>query len=234
MSEPTVFIIDDDAACLDSTRELLDSAGLAAETFESASAFLQAFDRNRPGCLVPNVRMPGMNGLAVQDHLIEIGARIPVVFLSGRKDIATAVQTIRNCAVDFVQKPYRDQHLFDSINEALRRDAARRTPRAQGLKALDMQITSLTAREREAMSLALQGLQSKHIARELAISARTIEKHRSRLLNKLGVSSLAELLSDRANLISGGFSVQRASRVLAICVAVPSLPASVPPRRQAF
>lgn len=126
----TVFVVDDDAACRDSIRELVSSAGLSAETFTSASEFLAAFDPSRPGCLVLDLRMPRMDGLALQEHLTEIGARIPIVFISGHSDIATAVRAIKNDAVDFVQKPYHGSRLLDAVLEGLRRDATRRSPAA--------------------------------------------------------------------------------------------------------
>jgi FixJ family two-component response regulator len=123
----TVFIVDDDEACRDSTRELVCANGMAAQTFASASAFLQAFDLARPGCLVLDLRMPQMDGLELQAHLIGIGARIPIVFTSGHSNIAIAMKAIRNGAVDFVQKPYHDSRLLDAIWEALRRDRTGRS-----------------------------------------------------------------------------------------------------------
>ena len=130
MTEQTVFIIDDDEAFRDSVKELVSSVGLAAETFRSALEFLEAFDPARPGCLVLDVRMARMSGIALQAKLKEMGARIPIVFISGHGDIAMAVNAIKDGAVDFVQKPYHEQQLLDAIDEALRRDAAQRAPAA--------------------------------------------------------------------------------------------------------
>lgn len=195
MPEPTVFIIDDDEAYRDSVRELMSSVGLATEVYCSALDFLPVFDATRPGCLVLDVRMARMSGLALQEHLLAIGARIPIVFISGHGDIAMAVKAVKDGAVDFVQKPYREQQLLDAIDEALRRDASMRDPSsAEGGRRLDKQIASLTVREREVMRLALRGLPSKVIAKDLDISHRTVEQHRSRLLEKLGVSSITELM----------------------------------------
>ena len=203
MAEPTVFIIDDDEACRDSVRELVSSVGLAAETYSSAIDFLTDFDGARPGCLVLDVRMARMSGLALQERLLAIGARIPIVFISGHGDISMAVKTVKDGAVDFVQKPYREQQLLDAINEALRRDACMREPSTpERGTLLDKQIAALTTREREVMRLALKGLPSKVIAKDLDISYRTVEQHRSRLLEKLGVSSITELMrlqSERAD-----------------------------------
>src|ERR1700736_2328013 len=126
MSEPTVFIVDADDAVLDSIAELVMSVGLRAATFRSAQEFRDSFNTEQPGCLVLDVRMAHTSGLALQDELNTIGARIPIVFISGHGDIAVAIKTIKAGAVDFVQKPYREQQLLDSINEALRRDAEAR------------------------------------------------------------------------------------------------------------
>ena len=194
MPDPTVFIIDDDEAYRDSVRELVSSVGLATETFSSALAFLEVFDAARPGCLVLDVRMARMSGLALQERLAAIGARIPIVFISGHGDIAMAVKAVKDGAVDFVQKPYRVLQLLVAIAEALRRDAKLRTPVDDGHNDLDKRIEALTDREREVMQLALKGLPSKLIAKELDISHRTVEQHRSRLLEKLGVSSMTELI----------------------------------------
>ncbi len=171
----------------------MSSVGLAAETFASALEFLAAFDAARAGCLVVDVRMAHMSGLTLKAKLDELGSRMPIVFISGHGDIAMAVKAIKGGAVDFVQKPYHEQQLLDAINEALRQDAALRAP-TDPAGALAARIATLTAREQEVMSLALKGLPSKSIAKELAISHRTVEQHRSRLLEKLGVTSITELL----------------------------------------
>lgn len=201
MAVPTVFIVDDDEAFRDSVNELVSSVGLAAETFGSALEFLAAFDAARAGCLVVDVRMAHMSGLTLKAKLDELGSRMPIVFISGHGDIAMAVKAIKGGAVDFVQKPYHEQQLLDAINEALRQDAALRAP-TDPAGALAPRLATLTAREREVMSLALKGLPSKSIARELAISHRTVEQHRSRLLEKLGVTSISELL--RLTVVSPG------------------------------
>lgn len=190
----TVFIVDDDKGVRNSIRELLASVGLRGETYESAHSFLDAFDPERPGCLVLDVRMARMSGLALEAKLAEMGAHLPIVFLSGHGDIPMAVGAIKRGAVDFVQKPYQEQQLLDAINEALRRDAARRTPRPPDASVVTQRMETLTPREREVMELALQGLPSKAIAKQLDISYRTVELHRSRLLDKLGVSSFIDLI----------------------------------------
>jgi FixJ family two-component response regulator len=193
MVEPTVFIVDDDRGVRNSIRELLISVGLAVETFESAQSFLDSFDTARPGCLVLDVRMAHMGGLALEARLTEMGAEIPIVFISGHGDISMAVKAIKRGAVDFVPKPYQEQHLLDAINEALQRDALGRAPPLDA-SGLDERLQTLTPREREVLDLALKGHSSKVIAGELGISHRTVELHRSNLLEKLGVASVSELL----------------------------------------
>lgn len=126
MKDPTVFIIDDDAGCRDSVRELVLAVGLAALVFSSASEFLATFDPTWHGCLVLDLRMPGMSGLALQKRLNEIGARLPIVFVSGNIEISTAVQAIRDGAVDCLEKPCRQQHLLETIERALQRGASLR------------------------------------------------------------------------------------------------------------
>jgi two-component system response regulator DctR len=145
---------------------------------------------------VLDVRMARMSGLALQARLAEIGAEIPIVFISGHGDIATAVTAVKSGAVDFVQKPYHAQQLLDAINEALRRDAAQRAAKS-GSKNFAARLDVLTDRERDVMALAMKGLSSKVIAKQLGISHRTVELHRSRLLEKLGAASMTELITQR-------------------------------------
>ena len=176
-----------------SIRELLISVGLAVETFESAQSFLDILDTTRPGCLVLDVRMARMSGLALEAKLAEKRADIPIVFISGHGDISMAVSAVKRGAVDFVPKPYQEQQLLDAINEALRRDALRRVAPLDA-SGLSERMQMLTSREREVLDLALKGYSSKRIARELAISYRTVELHRSHLLEKLGAASITDLL----------------------------------------
>lgn len=196
MNEATVFIVDDDEAYRDSLVELVASVGLRNECFASALDFLAAFDPQRAGCLVLDVRMARLSGLALQAQLKAMGAKLPIVFISGHGDLEMAVKAIKDGAVDFVQKPYREQQLLDAINEALQRDAQQRrtSAPAEAASAAGSSLALLSAREREVMALALQGLPSKAIAKRLCLSHRTVEHHRSRLLEKLGVGSMAELM----------------------------------------
>ncbi|MEJ8857619.1 response regulator [Variovorax robiniae] len=189
----TVFVVDDDEAVRDSVKELVGSVGLHAETFASAEEFLAAHDPARAGCLVLDVRMARISGLGLQARLSEMKARIPIVFVTAHADVPMVVEAMRGGAVGFVTKPYREQELLDNINEAIARDAAARSDSSrhgQFAKALEL----LTGRENEVMQLAMQGLPSKVIAQRLDISHRTVELHRSRVLEKFGLASTAELI----------------------------------------
>ncbi len=193
MLDPTVFIVDDDDAVLDSIAELVMSVGLRATTFRSAQEFRDSFNPERPGCLVLDVRMAHTSGLALQEELNAVGARIPIVFISGHGDISVAIKTIKAGAVDFVQKPYHEQQLLDSINEALRRDAEARQVNGSGEGFVE-RLAALTQRERDVLEHVVQGLSSKSIAKVLDISYRTVELHRSHIMEKLQVRSVAELI----------------------------------------
>jgi RNA polymerase sigma factor (sigma-70 family) len=193
MQEQMVFVVDDDEAVRDSIQELVESVGLEAEGYASALAFLDAFRPQRPGCLVLDVRMAEMSGLVLQARLNELEARIPVIVLTGHGDVPMAVQALRNGAVDFIQKPYREQALLDSINAALALDIdARRSSGAAN--DMEQRLSSLTDREREVLGQILSGLTSKQIARELNVSPRTVDAHRKNLLRKLDTGSVKELM----------------------------------------
>ena len=193
MEQQTVFIIDDDAAVCDSIRELVESVGLRAQSYASGQAFLDNFQPQRSGCLVLDVRMAGMSGLQLQEKLNELAAEIPIIIITGHGDVPMAVDALQAGAVDFIQKPYRDQLLLDSIVKALAADAATRRS-AAGTDDLDRHLAALTKREREVLDKLLEGSSSKHIARDLGISPRTVEAHRQNLLHKLEVGSVKELM----------------------------------------
>lgn len=191
--EQTVFVVDDDAAVSDSITELVESVGLRVECYTSATDYLEVFQSEHPGCLVLDVRMAAMSGLALQERLNELGARIPVIVLTGHGDVPMAVQAMKAGAVDFIQKPYREQALLDSINAALALDAAAR--RLSGAADdLERRLTALTKREQEVLNRILSGSTSKKIARELGVSPRTVEAHRQNLLRKLGFATVKELM----------------------------------------
>jgi two-component system response regulator FixJ len=189
----TVFVVDDDDAVRTSLRLLLKSVGLPVETFGSAHEFLELFDADRAGCLVLDIRMPGMSGLELQQRLNEMHGIVPIVFITGHGDVPMAVEAMQYGAVDFIQKPFRDQDLIDRINQALEKDRDNRA----GLKerdAIRRRIQQLTPREREVLELVTRGKANKVIAADLNVSQRTVEIHRARAMEKMGASSLAHLV----------------------------------------
>ena len=190
MHEQRVYIVDDDEAVLDAIKELVESVGLEAETYSDARSFLKADDGERAGCLVLDLRMAKMGGLALQQRLKELNAELPIVFITGHGDVETAVTAMMAGAVDFIQKPYHEQSLIDSINKALEIDAQKR-PAAENRRE---SLSRLTDRERQVMRLLLNGGRTKSIARELDISPRTVDVHRQRILHKCGVNTVAELI----------------------------------------
>lgn len=192
-SDAMVFIVDDDEAVRDSLGLLLRAAGYRARCYASAKDFLKAFDPRDYGCLVLDIRMPGMTGLELQKHLIEIGCSVPVVFITGHGDIPMAVEAVRQGAVDFIQKPFDDQELVNRIEDAMKQAARQREGELEKLQILD-QIASLTAREKEVMGQVVQGKANKVIAGDLGVSQRTVEIHRARVMEKMQANSLARLV----------------------------------------
>ena len=189
----TVFVVDDDEAVRTSLKLLLRSVDLPVETCTSAQEFLDRFDADRPGCLVLDIRMPGMSGLELQERLNAMHAMIPVVFITGHGDVPMAVEAMQHGAVDFIQKPFRDQDLLDRINQALEKDRENRA----GLRERDnirAHIADLTPREKEVLDLVTAGKANKVIAGDLDVSQRTVEIHRARVMEKMGASSLAHLV----------------------------------------
>ena len=193
MNEQTVFVVDDDTAVCDSIQELVESVGLRSESYASGQAFLDHYQPEQSGCLVLDVRMAEMSGLVLQEKLNALGAGIPVIIITGHADVPMAVQALKAGAVDFVQKPYRNQLLLDSINNALTVDAIARRSRDES-ENHNQQLSTLTKREQEVLDKLLAGSINKQIARDLGISTRTVEVHRQNLLRKLGVGSVKELI----------------------------------------
>lgn len=190
---PTVFVVDDDESVRGSLRFLLRSAGLESRAFGSAPEFLGAYDPAQPGCLVLDVRMPGMSGLELQQELNLRGAVIPVIFITGHGDIPMAVEAMQHGAHDFLQKPFRDEDLIERVQRALAKDAKARAALEEH-KAIREHLDSLTPREREVLALMVRGKPNKIMAHELGVSQRTVEIHRARVMEKSGASSLAELV----------------------------------------
>lgn len=189
----TVFVVDDDQAVRESLAMLVQSAGLAAETFESAQAFLDAYRPDRRGCLVTDVRMPGMSGLELQERLSRDDVRIPVIVLTGHSDVPAAVRALKGGAVDFVEKPFNPEALLELVQQALVKDTEIRELSAQEAE-LAERMALLTPREHQIMTLVVAGKANKVIAIDLSISERTVELHRGRIMKKMQARSLAELM----------------------------------------
>jgi len=199
---PTVFVVDDDEAVRGSLRLLLKSVGLAATTLPTAQEFLAKYDPEQPGCLVLDVRMPGMSGLELQEQLNVRGAIIPVIFITGHGDIPMAVDAMQQGAFDFLQKPFRDQDLIDRIQRALAKDKANRAELSQRSRVRE-HFESLTPREREVLTLVTSGKPNKIMAADLGVSQRTVEIHRARVMEKMHASSLAQLVRMMMDLNDG-------------------------------
>ncbi len=194
MADPIVNVVDDDASVRKSLTMLLKSVGLRAKTYASAQEFLDTFERGVPGCLVLDVRMPGMSGVELQQKLLSMNVHLPIIFITAHGDVPMAVETMKAGAIDFIQKPFRDQDLIDRIQTALAEDERLRKLSANRAEIAERQET-LTPREREVMDLVVGGAPNKAIAAELGLSERTVEIHRSRVMTKMGAESLAHLVT---------------------------------------
>lgn len=172
---------------------LMRSVGLEHEIFHSGDEFLSRYSPQRPGCLVLDIRMPGLGGLELQQKLIEMDSTLPIIFITGHGDVPMAVEAMQKGAVDFIQKPFRDQELLDRIREALETDQERRSAREE-LAEVTTRLEKLTNREREVMDLVVTGKPNKVIAYELGVSQRTVEIHRARVMEKMTARSLADLV----------------------------------------
>ena len=188
-----VYVVDDDEAVRDSLKILLESVDLPCQTFASASDFLEKHDPEQHSCLVADIRMPGMSGLDLQEELNGRSSTIPILFITGHGDVPMAVDAMKSGALDFIQKPFRDQDLLDRIHQALESDEERREDNRE-LSETRNRIARLTARETEVMHRVVQGQANKVIALDLGVSQRTVEIHRARVMQKMGARSLAELV----------------------------------------
>jgi RNA polymerase sigma factor (sigma-70 family) len=198
-SEGTVFIVDDDLSMRRALARLCQSAGLNVKVFESAREFLDSGASDSPACLVLDVRMPGLSGLDLQSELATRNIQTPIVFISGHADIPTSVRAIKAGAVDFLTKPFKDKNLISIIREALSKDV--RLKAAQGeLESIKCQLQTLTPRERQVFDLVIKGLLNKQIAAQIGASEQTIKVHRHRVMDKMRVVSVAELVHAAAKL----------------------------------
>ena len=192
-TEGVVFVVDDDAPMRRSLENLIRSVGLRVEAFASAQEFLRGKRPDLPGCLVLDVRLPGLSGLDLQKRMAEANSEIPIIFITGHGDIPMSVQAMKAGAVEFLSKPFRDQALLDAIHQALERDRQTRKQRAN-IETLRRRFDSLTPREREVMAFVVAGLLNKQIAGELGMSETTVKIHRRQVMEKMGAGSLAELV----------------------------------------
>lgn len=191
--QPIVFVVDDDDAVRASLERLIRSARLAVKSFASANEFLKSERPDAPSCLVLDVKLPGLGGLDLQQHLAESDNPIPIVFITGHGNIPMSVRAVKAGAVEFLTKPFRDQDLMDAIREAIQLDNATRQRKA-GVENLRDRYGSLTPREREVMQLVVAGLLNKQIAAELGTSEITIKVHRGQVMQKMQADSLADLV----------------------------------------
>lgn len=189
----TVFVVDDDKEVREALHLLLESVGLQVETFSSAQEYLEQFDPDRSGCLVLDVRMPGMSGLDLQARLANEPVHPPIVIITGHGDVPMAVRAVQAGAVDFIQKPFNEQALLDSVHRAIEKDAEQRGV-ASHLRDIQERLDKLTPREREVMELVIAGKRNKVIAADLNISQSTVEAHRAKVMEKMEAATLSDLM----------------------------------------
>src|SRR5579864_5249703 len=192
-ADPIVFVVDDDPLIRDGLRSLIKSVGLHVETFGSSREFMQRRPSDAPGCLVLDVRLPGLSGLDLQRELNESNFQIPIIFMTGHGDIPMSVRAMKNGAQEFLTKPVRGQDLLDAVQQAIARDRAARRERAK-MADLRARFESLTPREKEVLDLIVAGLLNKQIAGELNIEEVTIKTHRAHIMQKTQAESLAHLV----------------------------------------
>jgi FixJ family two-component response regulator len=192
-AKPTAYVVDDDEAIRTLWRWLMESNGIAVQTFATAAEFIADYKAGGLACLVLDVRLPGMSGLELQEYLKREGIEIPIVFVSGHGDVPTAVSAIKGGAVDFIQKPFGYREVLSIIQRAFERDAQIREKRARR-SVVTERIAALTEREREVMHRVVEGKLNKVIADELGISVKTVEFHRAKVMEKMGADSVAALV----------------------------------------
>jgi RNA polymerase sigma factor (sigma-70 family) len=188
----TVFVVDDELVVRDSLRWLIESVGLSVQTFASADEFLDSYDANMAGCVILDVRMPGISGLELQDALRDRDDMVPIIVVTGYADVPMAVRAMKSGATEFLQKPYSDQRMLDLVQRAIENDAQHRKKFAH-LNDLRQRLGSLTPREKEILMHVADGLASREIGDRLNISQKTVETHRTNMMKKMQVSNVARL-----------------------------------------
>lgn len=191
--DPIVFVVDDDPSIRKSLDRLIKSAGFAVETFATAHEFLERHSHKRSSCLVLDVKLPGLNGLELQEKLLSQEHAMPIVFITGHGDIPMSVKAMKKGAIDFLTKPFDDKDLLDAVQQALQRDSNAWTARDER-KDIQRRLESLTPREYEILTHVITGMLNKQIAFALNISEKTVKVHRGRVMEKMGVDSVAELV----------------------------------------
>ena len=191
--EPTVYVIDDDESIRELLTWLMKRNAIRAEAYPNAKSFLKAYRPGTPGCLILDLYMPGMSGLDLQQYLKEAGIEMPVIFLSGRADVPKAVAAVKSGAIDFIEKPFDYRRIVELVRECLRRDAEARAGR-EAARGRAERLATLTQREREVLDRVIAGKVNRLIAEEMQISIKTVEAHRARIMEKLAVDSVAELV----------------------------------------
>ncbi len=192
--EITVYVVDDDPAVCNSLRWLIESVGYEVETFNSARTFLDSFDPCGRGCVVLDVRMPGLNGLDLHEQLIEDGVSMPVIFITGHGDVRMAVEAMKNGAVDFIEKPFRDQHLLDCLQDAIQAHRDSYDEQEERLETA-RRLRELTKREHEVLDLLVEGYTNAQIAERFELSVKTVEAHRSNIRRKTDCTTAADLVN---------------------------------------
>jgi FixJ family two-component response regulator len=193
LAKQIVFVVDDEVAIREALASLIASVGLPVECFASPQEFLRRRNCDSPSCLVLDVRMPGLSGFDLQRELVRAQRQIPIIFVTAHGDIPMAVQAMKEGAIDFLAKPFRDQDLLDAIRKALERDAAARVRRAE-VGEIRGKVAQLTARQRQIMARVVAGRLNKQTAAELGLSENTIKVHRHRVMERMGAASLADLI----------------------------------------
>jgi len=193
MQDPVIFLVDDDASVRKSLSRLISSAGYPVEAFSSAREFLNRNSSEEPGCLLLDLRMPDINGIELQEELLLTGNSIPIIFISAHASVSLSVRAMKGGAVDFLTKPFSGDQLVSAIKTAIQKDSRKRSEDSQ-LHEIKDRLTSLTPREYDVFRLVVHGLLNKQIGAQLGISEKTVKVHRSRVMDKMRASSLAELV----------------------------------------